>query len=158
MEQQPGRQPTALYCAVIAEMERRRLELGWPMWQLDDKAGTQDGYYAKCLYPGTPSGKRARWETLQLIVDALFPQGVNVTIEPTHKGDMRSAVSIDKGVNTNAVMVRHWRHSQFFRALGAKGGKAYANNVSARDRSRNARRAARARWARHRMNGHQGQG
>jgi len=61
---------------VLLAIERRHLQLGWPMWLLDDKAGTNDGYYAKCLYCETPSGRTARLDTLQLFIDALWPDGI----------------------------------------------------------------------------------
>jgi hypothetical protein len=76
---------TPLYRMLMSEIERRRLELGWPMWKVDDSAGTQDGYDAKCLHPQTPNGRRARWETLQLIVNALFTADARVTLEPVQE-------------------------------------------------------------------------
>jgi hypothetical protein len=140
-----------LYRMLMMELERRRVALGWPMWKLDDKAGTQDGYYAKMLYPDTPTGRQARWETVQLVVDALFPEGIRqVTLEPENDA-LLTAPSIDKGRDTGALMVRHWRHSKHFRELGAKGGRAYAEKVSPHRRSAIARRGAQARWKRWRV-------
>jgi hypothetical protein len=52
---------TSTYRAIISAVEERRLQLGWPMWKLDDVAGSQDGHYAKCLYPDTASGRQAQW-------------------------------------------------------------------------------------------------
>jgi hypothetical protein len=144
-----GAHATALYRYIVHEVERRRIELGWPMWKVDDKAGTQDGYFAKIIHPDTPTGRQARWEILQLVVDALFPNGFRVTLEP-EKDAMLGVPSIGKGQNTGAAMIRHWRHSRHFRELGAKGARAYVEKVSPRRRSAIARRAARARWARQR--------
>jgi hypothetical protein len=71
---------TALYRSLLLAVERRRLKLGWPMHKLDDAAGSQDGYYSKCLYADTPSGRIARWDTLQWFIDALWPDGVGAQL------------------------------------------------------------------------------
>jgi hypothetical protein len=56
-------------------LERRRLKLRWPMHVVDTRSGVQDGYYAKMLHAETASGRTAGWEVLQLVVDALYPNG-----------------------------------------------------------------------------------
>jgi hypothetical protein len=66
----------------MLECERRRLALSLAMWKVDELAGTQDGYYAKAVHADAASGRQAQWKTLQLIVDALFPQGVDVVLTP----------------------------------------------------------------------------
>jgi hypothetical protein len=48
------------------------------MHVLDDRADLQDGYYAKCLYNETPSGRMAGLEILQWMIDALYPSGVGL--------------------------------------------------------------------------------
>lgn len=78
---------TAIYRSIMLEIERRRLALNVPHWQVNDAAGTQDGYFAKMLLADTPSGRQASWETLQLVVDALFPDGFEVEIKVA-KGTM----------------------------------------------------------------------
>jgi hypothetical protein len=69
---------TALYRSFVLGLERRRLQLGWPMHVVDDRAGLQDGYYAKMLHSETPSGRSAGWLMLQLVMDALWPDGAGV--------------------------------------------------------------------------------
>jgi hypothetical protein len=71
-----------VYRALLLECERRRQQLNWPMWVVDDRAGTQDGYYAKALHADRPSGRQARWETLSLIVTALWPAGFDLYQRP----------------------------------------------------------------------------
>src|SRR5262245_27666805 len=63
------------------------------MWYLDERAGTQDGYYAKMLHSETPSGRLAGWEMLQLVTDALFPDGIGVRLtgEPIFNDEMMRA-------------------------------------------------------------------
>ena len=63
---------------------------------LDDKAGLQDGYYAKMLYAETPSGRNARWETVQWVIDALWPDGIGARLigEPVPDDDaLRQRIS-----------------------------------------------------------------
>jgi hypothetical protein len=59
-------------------LERRRLALGWPMWLVDERSGVQSGYYAKMLHAETSSGRNAGWNMLQLVADALYPDGCGV--------------------------------------------------------------------------------
>lgn len=138
---------TSIYRAIMFEVERRRLDLGWSMWQVDDAAGINDGHYAKMLYPDTPSGRQAKWPTLQLVIEAMFKGGFRVTIEPESDA-IRSAPRMDRGRSTNALVIRHWRHTKHFKDLGAKGGKARAAKHSANQMSTWAKRAVRARWKR----------
>jgi hypothetical protein len=63
---------------------------------VDEKSGVQDGYYAKCVYAETPSGRNANWQTLQWIVDALFPDGSGVRFTPEcipDEGAMRERIA-----------------------------------------------------------------
>jgi hypothetical protein len=75
-------QSTALYRTLIDQIQDRITHVGWTMERCDDAAGLQDGYTAKLLHPDTPSGRMARWETLQLLIDALFPGGMNALVLP----------------------------------------------------------------------------
>jgi transcriptional regulator with XRE-family HTH domain len=70
------------YMAVMLEIERRRLQLNISMQEVCDRSGVADYYYSKALHASTPSGREARWSTLQDIVDALFPAGYDVVIKP----------------------------------------------------------------------------
>ena len=67
-----------LYLEIVAALDARRRALGWTCAQLDDAAGAQDGYFAKCLHADTPSGRVAGWDMLQYYVDALWPAGCSV--------------------------------------------------------------------------------
>jgi len=71
---------TAIYRGLLLAVERRRQELGWSSEYLDDRAGTQDRYYQKRLHSESASGKVARWDTLQLLIDALWPGGIGVCL------------------------------------------------------------------------------
>lgn len=56
------------------------------MAELDDRAGTNDGYFAKCLHADTPSGRQAGWDMLDLFAQALFPAGARVALAPALPG------------------------------------------------------------------------
>ncbi|QIB35803.1 hypothetical protein [Ancylobacter pratisalsi] len=70
------------YRALVAQIHARIRRLGLPMWQCDDLSGLQDGYTAKLLHPDTPSGRQSRWETLDLLMAAIFPDGYTIIIKP----------------------------------------------------------------------------
>lgn len=88
---------TALYRCFVFALERRRLELDWPMWLVDDKAGLHDGYYAKLLYAETPSGRNAGWQMLQYVADALWPDGIGMRLAGDPIADEETLRSKIKG-------------------------------------------------------------
>src|SRR4051812_30572535 len=75
-------QSTALYRALVAELENRRGTLGLSLAQVDDLSGLNDGHYSHLITPDTPNGRQARWETLQLAVDALYKSGFSIALVP----------------------------------------------------------------------------
>jgi hypothetical protein len=116
---------TAIYRILMVEFERQRLARGLSMAQVDDLAGTQDGFYAKMIYPDTPNGRQSRWETVQDVADALFGRDFLISIRGLNGGSV-SALTVEKGASTNALKNRHWRHSRHFAELGRLGGLARA--------------------------------
>ncbi len=123
------RPSTAIYRILMMEFERQRLALGISMAQVDDLAGTQDGYYAKMLYPDTPLGRQARWDTVQDVADALFGRGFSVQMMASEAVGV-SAPTLEKGASANALKNRHWRHSKHYAEIGAKGGAARAKKLT----------------------------
>jgi hypothetical protein len=120
---------TALYRAFIIECERRRRQLGWPAWKLDDASGVQDGYSQKMAHPDSPSGRQARWETLQLIVDALFPYGFDLILRPKN-GCVLDAASQQRKIRFAVATVDRKAQRELMRELGMKGGRARAESIS----------------------------
>jgi len=139
------RPSTAIYRALMIAVEARRLELELSMATVNDLAGLQDGFFSRMIYPDTPSGRQARWETVDLAMEALFGRGYTITIQP---GEMRmpSMPRIDKGASSNALQVRHWRHRKHFQTLGQLGAMALHAKRTPEQRSKAARRAAKKRW------------
>jgi hypothetical protein len=139
----------AVYYALLAEIERHRLQLGIPMWKLDDAAGTQSRYYAKALYADTPSGRIATWGSVQMIVAALFPEGFSIRIEPKKQGCAPASahrVSIRfSGARYDFEARRDWM-TELSKRGASKGGQATARKLSKKRRIANARRAANKRW------------
>lgn len=138
---------TSLYRSLMEVIERRRGELGLAMAAVDDLAGTQDGYYAKMIYPDTPSGRQARWETVDLVVQALFGREFSIDLGGNN-GAMLSRVSMTVDVNEKARQIRHWRHSRHFKNMSAKGVIARQVKLSPAKRRSIARKAAKTRWKR----------
>lgn len=106
---------TSIYVAVASELHARIRRLGVTMWECDDGAGLQDGYTAKLLHPDTPSGRQARWETLQLLVDWLYPEGFVLVIRPkTNSGPKGTQKERNKTVDQRVRSV--------MMAMGRQGG------------------------------------
>jgi hypothetical protein len=87
MTRAPAKMPqvgkaTAVYLALIAAFSRRKRELDWSFWNLDDAAGLQDGYGAKMFNPNSPNGRQSTWPMFDLAYQALFPQGATVLLIP----------------------------------------------------------------------------
>jgi hypothetical protein len=76
---------TNFYMLVVELLERRRAELGLTLAKLDELSGVQDGYSAHMLKPNTPTGRQAHWDMLQLLIDVLYPDGID-RIEAIPKG------------------------------------------------------------------------
>ncbi|SRR6266566_2910723 len=74
-EKQHVKKVAPFYRAVLLEIERRRHQLGCPMWKVDEASGIEDGYYGKMQAVDAKSGRQAGWHILQLVLDALFPGG-----------------------------------------------------------------------------------
>jgi transcriptional regulator with XRE-family HTH domain len=111
------------YMAVMLEIERRRLQLRLSMQEVCDRSGVADYYYSKALHASTPSGREARWATLQDIVDALFPEGYDVEIRP--KVGMRlSAADLRCKIKFAAAMTDTKSQRELMRELGKRGGDA----------------------------------
>lgn len=145
---------TAIYRVIMVEFERQRLARGLSMAQVDDLAGTQDGFYAKMIYPDTPTGRQSRWETVQDVADALFGRGFLISISGL-ENDRPAALGIDKGASTNALKNRHWRHSKHFEQLGRLGGDARAKLPDWK-LTAIGRKGAKARWKKARAAKRQG--
>lgn len=106
---------TALYLAVTAQIHARIRRLGITMARCDDLSGLQDGYTAKLLHPDAKSGRQANWATLQLLMDAVFPDGVEVILRPL---DGRKAEKLVPETNPTVDA----RTRSVMAAMGRKGG------------------------------------
>lgn len=122
------RPSTLVYRMLMLAIETRRKELGLSMATVNDLSGLQDGFFSKMIFPDTPSGRQARWETVQLAMEALFGKDFTIQIVPGSDENKRlsSAPGIDPGASANALKIRHWRHRKHFEQLGSKGGAARA--------------------------------
>lgn len=69
-----------IYRAIMLEIERRRLAVGISMDRMSELMGAAERSYAKMLYPDTPSGRMAQWNTLQSALDVLFCDGYDLRL------------------------------------------------------------------------------
>lgn len=137
-------QSTILYRLIMGELERKRIELGLPMWQVDDLAGVADRYFSKAIYCDTPSGRRAGWEVLDEFTTALFGRGFTVEI----RGEvvLPTGLASEPKVDARYLQQRHWRHLKFYREQGAKGGKANVARNGTEHMKKIGKRGGRIRW------------
>jgi hypothetical protein len=162
---------TPLYLAIVEQIRRQILRREWTMWKCDDRSGVQDGYTAKMIHPNTPSGRQARWHTLQDLLEALFPAGMTVElteispaapIEMVHWDRMQSALDVffpaglEVAIKPPITSLRPAGRIPVLLAHGSKDASAKMNamrtlRLSPERRRRMAQRAARARWRRARQ-------
>jgi hypothetical protein len=136
------------YRAIVLEIERRRLALGISMDEVSDRAGIADRFYGKALHPNTPSGRQAKWETIQDIVDAIFPEGVDVILRPKvglrlNAEQLRCKIKFAKAATTDRKLQR-----QLMAELGKKGGEARREKYKNMTKEERQRIAAKARKTR----------
>lgn len=146
---------TAIYRSIMLEVERRRHAVGFPMEKFSDYAGLPERYYPKALHADTPSGRQAQWGTLQVIIDALFPHGFDVTITPK-PGQIMTEDSLKAKLLHLQAAKDPKSQRELMRALGTAGGKrsGESRRFEAQQRRRrkvSAQHAARMRWAGQKM-------
>jgi hypothetical protein len=136
-----------VYRALLLECERRRNQIGWAMWQVDDASGLNDGHYAHCLHVDRVSGRQAQWKTLHLIVSALFPAGFDLHL--THKpGGVLSAEDHRLKVMFAAADNNRLCRREVMRLLGKRGGEARREKYKNMTKEERQRIAAKARKTR----------
>src|SRR5262249_19043787 len=133
-----------IYLALMLEIERRRAALRFPMERFSELAGLPDRYYPKALYANEPSGRVAQW-SVQRMVDTLWP---DCTIDVVIRGKPGNALSAES-LKQKLLQLRAPEspkiQRELMRKLGDAGRAAQITTQSRGERSRNARKAARAR-------------
>jgi hypothetical protein len=132
---------TPIYRSILLECERRRIELNWPMWKVDEISGVQDNFYSKMLHADRPSGRQSRWETLNLVVRALWSQGFDLQISHKPGGNLSAE---DLRLKIWFASSDHDRVSRrkLMSHLGKKGAAARMKKLGKRERKTIARRAS----------------
>lgn len=141
---------TPIYRAIMLEIERRRVALGLPMAQFCEFAGLPDRYYSKALHADEPSGRRAQWSTLQIIVQALFRNGFDLEIR-ARPGPAISEESLKAKLLQLKATVDPKSQRQLMRELGMRGAARPGLKIKRRKlrkwrRRAIAKRAAKIRW------------
>ena len=104
-----------------------------------------DRYINKAVKPNTPSGRVAQWNTVQDIIDAIYPGGVRVILKPNPVSDPKLVSRLRKQ-DTRTVSARI-DHLEVSRRGGLASARARLTKHTPEQRRRFARRAARARSA-----------
>lgn len=151
--------PIAL--SLMRSVEDERQALGLPSWQLEDRAGLQDGHYQKLLHCDKPSGRTPSWQSLQLLVEAIFPDGFDIQIRRKPGANLLASTHSSLAASSHSEKIRHGialrdprTRREIMRALSekgaSKGGQARARNLTKRQLREIGKKGAAARWTRHR--------
>ncbi|MBR1249192.1 hypothetical protein JQ609_19970 [Bradyrhizobium sp. AUGA SZCCT0169] len=143
-----SRQVMPFYRAIVLELERRRIALRISMDETSDRAGIADRLYNKMVAADAPSGRQSRWETIQDVVDCLYPEGYDLEIRPRKglrlgPGDLRCKIAFASASGGDTRSQR-----DLMRALGKLGGEARRDkykNMSSEERQRIAKKARKTR-------------
>lgn len=142
---------TPLYRSVMLEVERWRIALNLPMEKFCEYAGLPDRYYPKALGADMPSGRQAHWRSVQIMLDAMMPDGFDLQIVPK-RGAVLTADSLKAKLLQLRAPLNPRSQRELMRELGragrAKQLSAGRGQQSPAQRSKIARNAARSRWAR----------
>jgi transcriptional regulator with XRE-family HTH domain len=132
----------------MLEIERRRLQLNISMQEVCDRSGVADYYYSKALHASTPSGREARWSTIQDIVDAIFPEGYDVVIKPKVGLRLDAEQLRCKIKFAAAAFSDRKAQRKIMRALGKKGGESRREKYKTMTKEERQRIAKKARKTR----------
>jgi hypothetical protein len=140
----------SFYYKLLLEFEERRQALGISMERLSEMAGLPDRAYSKMLYPESKSGRLARWPTVQIVCDALFPDGYDLKITAA-KGDKIRQYGVKYQLRQIAMHYDRLTRREIMQALGRRGGRQSGAARARRAEERRlrkalARHAARIRW------------
>lgn len=138
---------TPIYRALLLECERRRIQLGWPNWQVDEISGLQEGHFAKCLHADRTSGRQASWPTIWLIVSALWPEGFDLQITDKPGARFTAEGTLMKIRQAGADYHRPSRR-HLMSELGKQGARARAEKYKTMSKAERARIARKARKTR----------
>src|SRR5262245_12027177 len=138
----PPQGPMPLYHSLMSAIEHERHRQGLSLVMLEDKAGISEGHLAKLNHPGEGQGSRVgTWATLQLIVDALFPDG-GATIKLIPHGRVPASAPI----SSFKLKILKAYHRQMLAQIAASGGIARMERLTHEQRRDLGRRGAEARW------------
>jgi hypothetical protein len=142
---------TAVYRAIMLEVERRRVALGFPMEKFSEFAGLPERYYSKALHSDGANGRQAQWGTLQIIIDALFPCGFDVEIR-ARPGAPMDYDSLKAKLLQLRANVDPKGQRELMAQIGKKGGRRSGEMrklaaVARKARKARAKHAASMRWS-----------
>lgn len=138
--------PTAIYSAVMLEIERRRQQVGVGMEKFSEFAGVPERYYSKALHADEPSGRQAQWPTVQRIVEALFPHGFDLIIK-AKPGPLFEPINLKAKLLGLRAMTDKLSQREYMTNLSVQAAAARKKKIPAHRRKQIAKKAAKARWS-----------
>ena len=138
---------TAIYRAIVIEVERRRLSVGISMEKMSELMGSAERSYSKMIYADTPSGRIAQWQTLQNAIDVLFADGFRLTID-VHKGEPLTSAGARRLIQAEAARWDAASSRRHMAKLGTLSGRSRQDTECSERRRQQCAAAARARWGR----------
>jgi len=133
----------------LAQIVRaRRRALGMSQEEVDHEAGVPQGYTAKIeaklTNPGAKNARSIGWDSLKLVTRAIKIRLIAVPAE-----NMRSLAS-QRNLHAPSEACRKQRKIATLAERGQKGGRIRVSRSSPAQLRASARKAAQARWAKHR--------
>lgn len=144
-----GKVIVPFYRALMLELECRRQATGISMEQMNELMGNAERSYAKMLHPETPSGRLARWPTIQKAIDVLFMDGFRLRIERSNDGPLTTAGTRERIHNSARFYDR-----RLFREHMSEIASVRARIIPPEKLSAIGRKAAKARWRKVRRDRH----
>lgn len=136
---------TPVYQSLMLEAERRRQQLGVSMERFSEFAGLPDRAYSKMLWVTSKDRKQASWESVQRVVDALFPDGFDIVLK-ARKGPQLDILSAKFKARFGAAFHDRRVLREHMSEIGKAGGLNSRLGMDPVKKKRLARRAAKRRW------------
>jgi hypothetical protein len=128
---------TPTYRSLIRELDRQRERRGWPIWKLEERAGLSESHLTKLL----GEVRLGTWSTLELIIDALYPEGCRIKFAPLKPTKISAATIPEHQLKILRAYQRHW-----LAQIAPAGGYARAEKLTRARRQEIGKLGAQARW------------
>jgi hypothetical protein len=130
---------TPTYRSLLEELNRQRERRGWPIWRLEERAGLSEAHVSKILR----EARLATWSTIELMIDALFPGGCRIKLQPLKP---RRPLYSPASIPPHQLKILYAYNRHLLATIASSGGHARAEKLTRARRQEIGRIAAQARW------------